>query len=201
MRISDDRYNRDRLRIDVAMRFIRHEARTRTIRQWTGLSDDRIRKLYHSYLQSGARSTRHRGRSPRQASYFLRSTQIRDEASALASLCCLVGVFDALPRPSMSRLVADVDRGACLCRAYEGYRDAVESPVIGFEHAVLLVNALSRGSELRFGECRDCGALLVVDTLGLRAALCALCSGDPPKAARSSKSNTPALMAAQAPTA
>ena len=46
MRITDDRYTRDRLRLDLALRLIRHEARTRTIRNWTGLTDDRIRKLY-----------------------------------------------------------------------------------------------------------------------------------------------------------
>ena len=49
MRVSDDRYSRDRLRYDLALRLIRHEARTHTIRQWTGLTDDRIRKLYRSY--------------------------------------------------------------------------------------------------------------------------------------------------------
>jgi hypothetical protein len=45
MRISDDRYNRERLSLDLALRFLRHEARTQTIRTWTGLTDDRIRKL------------------------------------------------------------------------------------------------------------------------------------------------------------
>jgi hypothetical protein len=39
MRISDDRYSRDRSRFDIAVQFIRHEARTHTIRDWTGLSD------------------------------------------------------------------------------------------------------------------------------------------------------------------
>ncbi len=32
MRISDNRYSRDRFRLDLAFRFIRHEARTQTIR-------------------------------------------------------------------------------------------------------------------------------------------------------------------------
>ncbi len=41
MRISDDRYSRERLCLDLALRF-RHEARTQTIRAWTGLTDDRI---------------------------------------------------------------------------------------------------------------------------------------------------------------
>ena len=38
--------------------FIRHEARTHTIRAWTGLSDDRIRKLYRSYLCESAAARR-----------------------------------------------------------------------------------------------------------------------------------------------
>ncbi len=46
MRISEDRYDRDRQRLELALRFLTHEARTQTIRHWTGLSDDRIRKLY-----------------------------------------------------------------------------------------------------------------------------------------------------------
>jgi hypothetical protein len=62
MRISDDRYTRDRLRLDLALRFMRHEARTHTIRKWTGLTDDRIRKLYKAYLTlTPAGLSRHRG--------------------------------------------------------------------------------------------------------------------------------------------
>ena len=75
MRISDDRYSRDRLRLDLALRFIHHEARTHTIRAWTGLTDDRIRKLYRTYLcEAGgggwpgiAASRRARRRSSRAA--------------------------------------------------------------------------------------------------------------------------------------
>ena len=54
MRISDDRYSRERLRMELALRFLQHEARTQTIRTWTGLSDDRIRKLYRSYMSEAA---------------------------------------------------------------------------------------------------------------------------------------------------
>jgi hypothetical protein len=42
----------------------------------------------------------------------------------------------------------------------------------------LLVNALARANELRLGDCQDCGALLVVDSLGLRPARCFLCSAE-----------------------
>ena len=93
MRVSDDRYTRDRQRLDLALRLIRHEARTFTIRQFTGLSDDRIRKLYRTYvLHDGARGVlRHRGKSPRQAAFFFRSPELRFHAANLASLFLLYG--------------------------------------------------------------------------------------------------------------
>jgi hypothetical protein len=50
MRATDDRYRAEQAKFDLAMRMIRHEARTGTIRYFTGLNDDRIRKLYTSYF-------------------------------------------------------------------------------------------------------------------------------------------------------
>ena len=73
MRVTDERYNRDRLRLELALRLIGHEARTHTIRHWTGLSDDRIRKLFRAYIRPGAGVRRRRGKSPQQASFFVRS--------------------------------------------------------------------------------------------------------------------------------
>src|SRR5215470_19513587 len=94
MRISDDRYTRDRLRLDLALRFMRHEARTHTIRKWTGLTDDRIRKLYRSYLiHLPSQVARHRGKSPGQAGFFTRTPRAQQEAAILASLFCLLGVM------------------------------------------------------------------------------------------------------------
>ena len=95
MRVSDDRYTRDRQRLDLALRMIHHEARTFTIRQWTGLSDDRIRKLYRSYvLDHGPRSVcRHRGKSPRQAAFFFRNPDLVFHASQLASLFIVYGLL------------------------------------------------------------------------------------------------------------
>src|ERR1700752_644190 len=97
MRIYDDRYHRERLRFHVALRFIRLEARTHTIRYWTGLTDDRIRKLYRSYLADSPERLvrRHRGKSPQRAALFLRSARLREQSALLASLFRLVGL---LPR-------------------------------------------------------------------------------------------------------
>ena len=182
MRISDDRYSRDRLRLDIAMHFIQHEARTHTIRLWTGLTDDRIRKLYRSYhAASGERPARHRGKSPQQAAFFLRTARLRHEAGALAGLCCLVGALEARPAGPAAPPLASVARAAALCQAYDVYRAIVNAPGIGFEHAVLLVNALARGNELALGNCHGCGALLVVDALALRPARCAVCAEADPR--------------------
>ena len=93
MRISDDRYSRERARMELALRFLRHEARTHTIRTWTGLSDDRIRKLYRSYMSHARRHLpRHRGKSPHQVAYFTRSLRLQQESAVLASVLSLLGV-------------------------------------------------------------------------------------------------------------
>src|SRR5262249_50805077 len=93
MRISDDRYSRERARMELALRFLHHEARTQTIRTWTGLSDDRIRKLYRSYMSQARRHLpRHRGKSPHQVAYFTRSLRLQEETAYLASVLSLLGV-------------------------------------------------------------------------------------------------------------
>jgi hypothetical protein len=178
MRITEDRYSRDRMRMDVAILFIENEARTHTIRLWTGLSDDRIRKLYKTYLEDSGRRpvVRHRGRSPHQAAHFTRTARMRQESALFASICLMVGLLRAQPAPAQKRLLPDVPRAALLCQSYAAYRTLIETPIISFEHAVLLVTALGRNEELGYGHCHRCEALVVVDRLSLRAAHCGSCA-------------------------
>jgi Flagellar transcriptional activator (FlhC) len=185
MRISDDRYSRDRLRFDIAVQFIRHEARTHTIRAWTGLSDDRIRKLYRSYLCEPpcAPLTRHRGKSPQQVAFFMRTVRARQEAALLASLCRLLGALPLSAAPELVRSLPCLARGELLCQAYETYRGMIPEGLISFEHAVFLLTTLVRGDELVLGACRDCGAALIVDRWSLRAPRCPLCAADYAQAA------------------
>jgi hypothetical protein len=179
MRVSDDRYSRDRQRIDVALRFIRHEARTHTIRAWTGLTDDRIRKLYRSYLCGSGEAVvaRHRGKSPQQVSFFTRTTRVREESAVFASLCSLLGVVPSRQIADAARTLPGVARGELLCQAFEAYRALVMSPQISFEHAVFLVTALACGEELELAGCDDCGSLYVADRLALRGTRCPHCAG------------------------
>jgi Flagellar transcriptional activator (FlhC) len=176
MRISDDRYRHERARMELALRFLRHEARTQTIRAWTGLSDDRIRKLYRSYLGHERQDLpRHRGKSPHQVAYFTRSLRLQEETAVLASVLSLLGVVPA--GPAAPGVLPGLTQGELLCQAFEAYRALLPRAQISFEHAVFLATALTRGDQLRLGGCRDCGGLLVTDRFPLRERRCHHCEG------------------------
>ena len=165
MRITEDRYSRDRQRHDLALRFIRHEARTRTTRVWTGLSDDRIRKLHRTYAAQGVSEPvpRHRGKSPQQIGFFLKTAHMRQEAAILASVCQLFGVLPSTRLVDASWKLPGIARGEALCEAYETYRRLVPEARISFEHAVFLVVSLASGEELQAWQCVECTGLTVVD--------------------------------------
>jgi hypothetical protein len=188
MRISDDRYHRERARMELALRFLGHEARTQTIRAWTGLSDDRIRKLYRSYMSQRARELpRHRGKSPHQVAYFTRSLRAQHESALLASVLALLGVLPAVAlaaaasaaraRATPGPALPGLGRGELLCQAYEVFRLLLPSTQISFEHAVFLATALARGDQLRLGGCCECGSLVVTEHFPLRAPRCHHCAG------------------------
>lgn len=197
MRISDDRYTRERARLELALRFLRHEARTQTIRTWTGLSDDRIRKLYRSYLaEARRRLPRHRGQSPHQVSFFTRSLRLKEEAAVLASLLALLGAVPAHAAQGPSARghgaaeaaaapagAPGLTRGELLCQAYEGFRLLLPGTQISFEHAVFLATALGRG-DLRIGDCAGCGSLVVTERYALRPVRCAHCAAGALRAGR-----------------
>ncbi len=178
MRITDDRYHRERLRMELALRLLRHEARTQTIRAWTGLSDDRIRKLYRSYMDDArGELPRHRGKSPHQVAYFTRSTRMQEETLALATALWLLGVLADAGAAEAPGSPAALARGALLCEAFDSYRLARPGAQISFEHAVFLVSALSSGEQLRLGWCGGCGGLMVSEPFSLRVSRCQHCSG------------------------
>ena len=176
MRITDDRYSRDRLKFDLALRLVRHEARTCTIRGWTQLTDDRIRKLYKSYVAHAGRAAvrRHRGKPPRQAAYFVRNAELRQQSSTLATLLCNLGLFhpDAHAEPGT---LARMRWGERFCEAYEAYLGEFAEPRMCFEHACYLHRALERKAELVMDECGACGSLLVVSAYAPTPEGCVFC--------------------------
>ena len=177
MRISEDRYDRDRQRLELALRFLTHEARTQTIRVWTGLSDDRIRKLYRSYLgRAACYVPRHRGKSPHQAAYFTRSLRIQQETSVLASFFALAWLVPEEPSPAAAASLPDIARGHLLCTAYETYTIAIPTAAISFEYGHFLADCLARGDQLRLGRCSGCGGFIVIERFPIRERRCQHCA-------------------------
>ena len=178
MRVTDDRYSRDWRRLELAVRMIRHEARTGTIRQWTGLSDDRIRKLYRTYVQSVAVTPvrRHRGKTPSQTSFFLRNSETRRHGALLAGIYSRLGLLDrdAAGRPLLPGRPA-MQWGGLVLSAYEAYLELGPGVCISFEHACHLLDALWQETELGLAPCHSCAALTLVDRLRVGAAGCTFC--------------------------
>jgi len=178
MRVSDDRYTRDRQRLDLALRLIRHEARTFTIRQWTGLSDDRIRKLYRSYVMNheARRVLRHRGKSPRQAAFFFRNAELNFQSAQLASLYLMYGLLCGTDSGLEARYrVGSLESGAVLCQAYEAYLELHVPAGISFEHAWFLLLALARRDEVGISRCAVCGGVRLRDLLAKHKLACGTC--------------------------
>ena len=180
MRLTDDRYAAERRQFELALRMIRHEARTSTIKACTGLSDDRIRKLYTTYFRnSGQQSVRRRrGKSPRQVIRFVKSARNQLQATTLVALFragLLIridaerAVHPCWPRP-------DVEFGHRLCRAYESYLLLHRNPELNFEWAWNLLHCISQNDELYLASCRHCSASYVQDAFAIDRAVCPRCN-------------------------
>jgi len=173
MRITDSRYDRDRLRLTIAFRLIRHEARTRTIRQATGLSDNRIRKLFRDYVrdQPHCQVRRRRGKSPRQMAYFQRTPEHELQAATLGALlrCCgLLQRHSPAHRPSLEEV-------ASFCDVFDTFSSLCPVPAITFEHAWLLLQTLSRENQYVLATCQDCQSLWIRDLLDILPGNCPAC--------------------------
>ena len=177
MRLTDDRYAGERRQFELALRMIRHEARTRTIRECTGLSDDRIRKLYSSYFLHRSDIKRRRGKSPRQVQRYVRSPGDQLQATTLVALFCagfLIridednNVHPCWPRP-------DVEFGHRLCRAYETYLVLHDDARLNFEWAWNLLHCISYNDELYLAVCGFCETRYVQDSYAIDSRICPTC--------------------------
>lgn len=179
MRLTDNRYANEKQQFELALRMIAHEARTRTIRECTGLSDDRIRKVYSTYFRdNGHRAVRRRrGKSPQQIGLFVKCPQNQLEATTLVALYCA----SLLLRVDMNNRVhacwprPDVEYGHRLCRAFETYLLLHPKPAISFEWAWNLLRSISRNDELYLAQCRTCRSRYVQDAYALDRRVCPSC--------------------------
>ena len=179
MRVTDHRYQGELAKFRLAVRMIGHEARTGTIRSCTGLSEDRIRKLYNSYFRDAGPHPvrRRRGKSPRQIDHFVSSTPRQSEASVLGGLLLIFGAVKLGPKGQAAPGSRDgVVIGDRLCQAFESYRDLHPSPRLAFEWAWSLFLALTRSRELLFSFCQYCRGRYIQDRYALDYHVCPFCA-------------------------
>ena len=179
MKLTDDRYASERSQFELALRMIGHEARTKTIRDCTGLSDDRIRKLYATYFRDTGRREvkRRRGKSPQQIGLFVKHPQNQLQATTLVALYCASlllridgsdKIHSCWPRP-------DVEYGHRVCRAFETYVLLHPDHILSFEWAWNLLQNISRNDELYLAICADCKTRYVQDAYALDQRMCPSC--------------------------
>lgn len=193
MRSTDDRYRSEQARHELALRLIGHEARTGTIRQLTGLSDDRIRRLYGSYFkhQPGNPVRRRRGRTPSQVASFLKTPRHRRHAATLAAAFVAGGLFD--PDTRAVRGDSQLDTGLRLCLAYERYlslHGGRAGALLTIEWAWALLGNLQSGDELALEVCDVCDSHHVRDLLSLESQQCPTCLVAPPGPTRAQRDST-----------
>jgi hypothetical protein len=173
MRISDDRYERDRRKYHLAQWMVQHGARTRTITQWTGLTQYRVRTLVRAYEHT-RHSKRHRGASPFQPAYFFKSLALECETAVLGYIAYQT---KTIPEGASegARLLPGLERGERLMSAFEVYQALVPNARISLEHAILLVRALFEHQVLSLRHCDSCEGLIVFDRLGSQQVRCPFC--------------------------
>jgi hypothetical protein len=169
MRITEDRYCSELRRHEIAVRLVGHAARTGTICACTGLSPDRVRKLFRTYANESVLSehSRLRGSGPHRPSVFTRSARLRTEGAILAGFLHANGLTCPLER---------LIRAERLCDTFETFRDIVPTTELTFDHAAFLLEALMKPGQLQISSCMKCDAPILVDRIRCPTAPCFLCA-------------------------
>lgn len=175
MRATDDRYRGEQAKFELAIRMIRHEARTGTIRYFTGLNDDRIRKLYTTYFKfSDVPVRRQRGRSPTRVSPLVRTPQRALESGVFANLLLANGLF-SVDNPPGPTLQLNIDFGHRFCECFETFEMLVPRGSLSFEWSWNLLMSMRRGDELGIAHCDTCSICYLFDILSLPRSVCPAC--------------------------
>lgn len=183
----------EQARVDLAVRMLGHEARTHIITSCTGLSQDRIRKIWCRRFRSagpehrGAR--RRRGKSPSSIEFFMRNPWVQAEASLLALIFAHWELLNILPDLSTRPVTFEdgVELGERFCEAFEEFQAISPDSRISFEHAWSLLATLAERDDLLLLDCAECRSIYVHDALALDGRRCPACRVTPRHGRRSGR--------------
>lgn len=172
MRVTQSRYDGELDRFHLAIRMLGLQARTSTIGRFTGLSSDRIRKAYISYVTEHGKNMlprRKRGRPPSRVAHYFKTRDRHCESIVLVSLFMHAGLLvrEASARWRVPGTMSKLAQGRRLCDAYEMHRHLMPGGDMSLELAATLLRALSETQEIAIAECESCGALYVHDAYAL----------------------------------
>lgn len=174
--VTDDRFDRELRRRQLARRLVTHQARTQTIFKMTALTRHQLATLRQRWRVM--QETRHRGPSPRSFAAFFSSARARSEAAALATLCRVLGATAPVGRASARIKLSELEMGERLCEIFEVYSAFFPRSNIEFEHLVLLARGLARSDAIAMGSCTSCQGTILIDLFATRRHVCSHCVQD-----------------------
>ena len=172
MRVTQSRYEGELDRFHLAVRMLGLQARTSTIGHYTGLSSDRIRKAYASYVAEHGKNElpgRKRGRPPSQVTRFVKTPDQHCESTVLLALFMHAGLLvpGSTTACSLPKTLSPLTIGHRLCDAYEMLHSLMPYGELSLELAATLLRALGETHELIIANCGSCGAPYVQDAYAL----------------------------------
>jgi hypothetical protein len=172
----EDPYVKHRKMCDLAWRLLRHQARTHTVAEWTGLSESRVRGLLYRYgpFPGHNKVKRPRGQAPYKIDQVLRSPRKRLEAAIFAQHCVRCGAVNPLKLEARNSL-PDIEHGELICTAFEAFKRDFPASSLTIEEGMLLVTTLATGHEYAFEQCSRCGGAVLRDRLELNRSHCKTC--------------------------
>jgi len=173
MPTSDNRYELEIRKRDLARWMISHDARTGTVARWTGLSRYQIVQLCRRY--NPARSTYRRGSPPSQTAYFGKSFEMEAESLAFLFIAVETQVIPEQIAPDARGALPELSRGERLMRAFECYRALLPRAHISLERAILLVFEYAERRNVSVKHCSRCNDLMLIDRTGAQNDCCPFC--------------------------
>lgn len=156
----------------VALRMLKFEARTRTIRLAAGLSEEYIRRLYHKAAIAKTTS-RHRGRSPSSVAQFTRNHAAQLESSIMSGVLITHGLLKGRrPKPWLH---IGLQYARLFCDAYADYLHLAQGEALNFEQAWYFARCLAARGEIYLQHCGRCTSHFVRDTSTVLKHQCPVC--------------------------
>ncbi len=159
-----DPLDRDLRRRQLAQRLVMHQARTKTIFFFTGLSRHQMATLRRRWRIGG--EMRRRGPPPTSFNVLLSTSRMRAETAALAVFWKALGSVRGASNVHVHGAAFALDLGERLCDVFDVYLACFPNTELEPEHLVLLARGLEEASSIGLEKCSSCKAVMLIDPFG-----------------------------------